>query len=287
MKKAFRRNQIVVSALAVMIAVAGYLTYAGKDGAGELYPANEAAQSGDTYIAGNLTVSDQEVIQDQNTTVSQSASETQTQEVSSGAATQSQTPTGSTATSSAVQESTQAAATESQSVPSSETASETANASAESTDVGATQNVQDIQSLDQDIADTLKNPGEAILTSGLTVADFMAQVKLNREQVRGMNKDALLEVINSDIASAQEKQNAVDNMVKLTDTADKENAAESLLKTKGFAESVVSIVDGEADVVICKNTLTDAERAQVEDIVKRKTDIGVDHIVITLMETNQ
>lgn len=285
MKKAFRRNQIVVSALAIMIAVAGYLTYAGKDGAGELYPANEAAQSGDTYIAGNLTVSDQEVIQEKNSAAaSSSAAESASQTVASEAA----------ASTSAAQESsadavsqaeTTTAATASES--SSETVAETTSASMENTDAAVTQNEQEIQSLDQDMADVLENPGEAVLTSGLTVADFMAQVKLNREQVRGMNKDALLEVINSDVASTEEKQSAVDNMVRLTDAADKENAAESLLKTKGFTESVVSIVDGEADVVICKDSLTDAERAQVEDIVKRKTDIGIDHIVITLMETNQ
>lgn len=285
MKKAFRRNQIVVSALAIMIAVAGYLTYAGKDGAGELYPANEAAQSGDTYIAGNLTVSDQEVIQEKNSAAaSSSAAESASQIVASEAA----------ASTSAAQESSADAVSQAEtttavtaSESSSETVAETTSASMENTDAAVTQNEQEIQSLDQDMADVLENPGEAVLTSGLTVADFMAQVKLNREQVRGMNKDALLEVINSDVASAEEKQSAVDNMVRLTDAADKENAAESLLKTKGFTESVVSIVDGEADVVICKDSLTDAERAQVEDIVKRKTDIGIDHIVITLMETNQ
>ncbi|CVI73028.1 SpoIIIAH-like protein [Clostridiales bacterium CHKCI001] len=287
MKKAFRRNQIVVSALAIMIAVAGYLTYAGKDGAGELYPANEAAQSGDTYIAGNLTVSDQDVIQDKNSTAASTSTaqaESESQTVSSE----------STASTSAAQESSADVSSQAETTTAvaasegtSESTSETASASMESTDAAVTQNEQDIQSLDQDMADVLENPGEAVLTSGLTVADFMAQVKLNREQVRGMNKDALLEVINSEVASAQEKQSAIDNMVKLTDAADKENAAESLLKTKGFTESVVSIVDGEADVVICKDSLTDAERAQVEDIVKRKTDIGIDHIVITLMETNQ
>src|SRR5699024_7808938 len=261
MKKAFRRNQIVVSALAIMIAVAGYLTYAGKDGAGELYPANEAAQSGDTYIAGNLTVSDQEVIQEKNSAAaSSSAAESASQTVASEAA----------ASTSAAQESsadavsqaeTTTAATASES--SSETVAETTSASMENTDAAVTQNEQEIQSLDQDMADVLENPGEAVLTSGLTVADFMAQVKLNREQVRGMNKDALLEVINSDVASAEEKQSAVDNMGRLTDAADKENAAESLLKTKGFTESVVSIVDGQAHVVICKDSLTDAEGAQV------------------------
>ena len=282
MKKAFRRNQIVVSALAIMIAVAGYLTYAGKDGAGELYPANEAAQSGDTYIAGNLTVSDQEVIQEKNSAAaSSSAAESESQTVASEAAASTSAAQESSADAVSQAETTTAVAA---SESSSQTVAETTSASMENTDAAVTQNEQEIQSLDQDMADVLENPGEAVLTSGLTVADFMAQVKLNREQVRGMNKDALLEVINSDVASAEEKQSAVDNMVRLTDAADKENAAESLLKTKGFTESVVSIVDGEADVVICKDSLTDAERAQVEDIVKRKTEVGAEGIVITLLD---
>ncbi len=56
---------------------------------------------------------------------------------------------------------------------------------------------------------------------------------------------------------------------------------------EGFVDPVVSITDGKADVVVNAASLTDQERAQIEDIVKRKTDIGADGIVITLLDAEE
>ena len=67
-------------------------------------------------------------------------------------------------------------------------------------------------------------------------------------------------------------------MLNLTAIAEKETAAESLLAAKGFENSIVYINDDSVDVVISRQTLSDAERAQVEDIVKRKTEISADKI---------
>ena len=70
-------------------------------------------------------------------------------------------------------------------------------------------------------------------------------------------------------------------MIALTDVAERENAAELLLEAKGFTDVVVSITDETADVVLNMGDVTDAKRAQVEDIVKRKTGIAGENIVIT------
>ena len=72
-------------------------------------------------------------------------------------------------------------------------------------------------------------------------------------------------------------------MVQMTGIAEMENAAETVLKTKGFENAVVSITDGMVDVVLGRTSITDAERAQIEDVVKRKTDIGVENMTISLM----
>ena len=84
-----------------------------------------------------------------------------------------------------------------------------------------------------------------------------------------------MQIINSDQISEEEKQTAIQNLIGLTEVSEKENAAETLLKAKGFVDPVVSITDGKADVVVNAASLTDQERAQIEDIVKRKTEIGV------------
>ncbi len=62
----------------------------------------------------------------------------------------------------------------------------------------------------------------------------------------------------------------------------KETAAELLLEAKGLGNSVVSIQDGEVDVVINSTGISDTQRAQIEDIIKRKTGVTADKITINV-----
>ena len=123
-------------------------------------------------------------------------------------------------------------------------------------------------------------PGEAVFSSSNGVA-MLSEAKLLKEQVRAKNKETLLEIINSDGLSDEQKQEAVNTMVQMTAIAEKEAAAEILLEAKGFSDVVDSINDGAVDVVVNALTLTDVQRAQIEDIVKRKTEIGAENIVIS------
>ena len=128
-----------------------------------------------------------------------------------------------------------------------------------------------------------ENPGEAVLTSGMSVADYIAGVQLSREQIRAKNKETLMSLINSTSIDEAAKQQAIQDMIRLTEISEKENAAETLLMAKGFSDPVVSITDDKVDVVIHASSITDPERAQIEDIVKRKAEVGADQIIITLL----
>ena len=57
-----------------------------------------------------------------------------------------------------------------------------------------------------------------------------------------------------------------------------------MIEARGFKNVIVSIIGNQADVVIEKEALTDTELAQVEDIVKRKTDISIENITITAVK---
>lgn len=73
-------------------------------------------------------------------------------------------------------------------------------------------------------------------------------------------------------------------MIAMTDVAEKETAAEILLEAKGFNDAVVSI-DGESvDVVVNTEELTEAQRAQIEDIVIRKTGVSADAVIISTVD---
>ena len=135
----------------------------------------------------------------------------------------------------------------------------------------------DITSSKEDLANAstedVENPGETVLTSVTSGdSDYAAKVKLNREQVRSKNKETLQAIIDND---------SLDEMITLTDIAEKESNAEMMLEAKGFTDVVVSMNDDGCDVVLNMGEATDAKRAQVEDIVKRKTGVSADKIVIT------
>ena len=126
------------------------------------------------------------------------------------------------------------------------------------------------------------NPGESVLTGNLiNIADYAAAVKLNREQIRASNKETLLEIINNEQLADAAKTDAINKMVELTDIAEREANAEMLLEGKGFTNVVVSISEDSCDVILDMGEVTDAKRAQVEDIVKRKTGVAAEKIVIT------
>ena len=143
---------------------------------------------------------------------------------------------------------------------------------------GADSSLSDVQ--DQ----TTSTPGEAVLTAA---SDFAAQAKLSREQIRSQNKADLQAIINNQELGDDQKQDAVRSMVTMTDLTEKEAAAELLLEAKGFDNVIVNLTGETADVVVPQEDLGDAKRAQIEDIVKRKTGIAPENIVITPLNNSE
>ena len=140
------------------------------------------------------------------------------------------------------------------------------------------------QSSPSDTEEDTTTPGEAVLTGA---SGFAAQAKLSREQVRSQSKADLQEIINNVDISDDQKQTAINTMVEMTEVSEKEAAAEMLLEAKGFENVVVNLTGETADVVVPDTDLEDAKRAQIEDIVKRKTGIAPENIVITPLNQSE
>lgn len=245
MKNILKKNQLMITALAIMIAVAGYLQFAGTNLEKEEYlPASGDAHTSDQTSVENFTAGN--VTNDYSLDGLLDLSEE---------------------------------------------------------DLTSDQSFTDIASLDSDVDEIADNyldtgmdvnsnpvepetptdgeiPGEAVFT-GTTPVTSLSEAKLLKEQVRARNRETLMEIINSSTLSDEQKQNAVDTMVAMTTIAEQEMAAEILLEAKGFPDVVVSISDGSVDVVVNATELTEAQRAQIEDIVKRKTNIEAANIVIS------
>lgn len=220
MKRLFRKNQIIITSLAIMIVIAGYLNFT----ADQTKPVKQeaAAETAEKIREENI----------------------QAEEAAAGA---------------------EADIT---SFPDEDLAS--VSAEAESTADTETPEGEKV--------------GEAVLTSSASAGAFSASAKLNREQVRSKNEASLLEIINNTDISEDMKADAIASMNRMTDRAEKELDAELLLAAKGFKDSVVSINDDSVDVIVGAAEITDEQKAQIEDIVTRKTERNVSDIVITTME---
>lgn len=144
---------------------------------------------------------------------------------------------------------------------------------------------EDIESLDgeggENGQDPTEEPGAAVLTNGTSLSSFMVQARLDREQTRSKNQETLLSVINNEAVKESEKEQAVKSMTKITETCEMENNIETLLKAKGFSDVVVTLSDNQADVIISDKEVDDDKRAQIEDVIKRKTGLTAENIVIT------
>ncbi len=225
MKRLFRKNQIIITSLAIMIVIAGYLNFT----ADQTTPVHQAADgdtaeavSAESVVYGDISEEDLQ-------------SEQELADITS--------------------------------FPDEDLASVSGEA----------------DSLDQADTPDGENVGEAVLTSSSSASAFSASAKLNREQVRSKNEASLLEIINNTEISEDMKAEAIASLNALTDKAEKELAAEILLEAKGFPNSVVSISDEAVDVIIGAEEINDTQRAQIEDIVIRKTEADVSDIVITTL----
>lgn len=128
-------------------------------------------------------------------------------------------------------------------------------------------------------------PGEAVYTASQGIATI-SEAKLLKEQTRARNKETLLEIIDNTELEDIQKSEAIQNMISMTNVAEMEMGAEILLEAKGFDDCIVSISETGVDVVVNATELTDADLAQIVDIVKRKTGANESQIVISTVNTD-
>lgn len=110
---------------------------------------------------------------------------------------------------------------------------------------------------------------------------YFEAAKLQREQTRTKNKETLMEIINNKHIAPTDKKFAIKKIAKLTEDAERENAAELMLEARGFKNAFVRIDTMSANVLVEANELSEQQITQIETIVMRKTGIDAMNIAIT------
>lgn len=262
-KRIFKKNQVMITALAIMIAVAGYLNFAGAKIGEEDFLSTDGNDSKLTYEMADISDEDMYAISLQEDTDGTIKDYTDIASLDTD-------------------DTSQTADYLSESMQIEGNSDDTLAVDSTSVDHG-------VLSASADDADTTdaeaEVPGEAVFTS-TTAVSTLDGARLLKEQTMAKNKATLLEIINNENLSEAAKQDAVDSMLAMTQTAQKETDAQMLLEAKGYTETVVSINDGTVDVMVNAVSLTDAQTAQIMDIVQRKTDISPENIIITVSGVN-
>lgn len=132
-----------------------------------------------------------------------------------------------------------------------------------------------------DTAANTATAGDAVFVNSTSDSSYFIQAKLDREQARAKEKDLLNEMLGNENMEAGKKSDAANAMLEIQQRIERETAAEAMIEAKGFKEVYVRIDDETVDVVVDRPELTDAELAQIEDIVKRKTGYSGDKIRIS------
>ena len=215
MKKVLKKNQIIITALVVMVAIAGYMSMTDKEQM--TMTTGDTETDVETEASAELTdISEEDIVLDEDDSVSGAAVTTADEAVSSK-----------------------------------------------------------------------ENAGEAVLVSNTVKGNYFEEAKLSREQTRAKNKETLTSLVNNKNATNAQKDRAMNEIMKMTEINEKETATENLLAAKGFDESVVTILADSVDVVVNAEDLTEQQIAQIEDVVKRKTECSADKIVISPVGKNK
>lgn len=239
-----KRNQIIITVLVFMIAIAAYLN-----------TQEPVTNIGGTQVAESQTTTPEEV----------DFFSGYDEKVSNAAASTEQTSPSSSAQ--AVQEPNSAQLASNDQSPASSLSLDDANSSESISAVITKKTEADLQN-DVAASKNLEN-------------NYFAEEKLSREQSRASQIEQLTECVSNENMDQDNKSKAAANLIEIQERIEKENSAEALLKAKGFDEVYVRIDDDTVDVVVNKAELTDTDIAQIEEIVNRKTGYSVGKINIT------
>ncbi|MBO5342541.1 MAG: SpoIIIAH-like family protein [Lachnospiraceae bacterium] len=257
----FKKNQVMIVALALMIAVAGYLNFAGTNVAEEEVASLEENMVTDENGVALLDLSEEDIASLDSEYVEMG--DLYTDVVMD------------------VENNGELSAFISETVESADVEAQLAAQETTGEDVSA-QLGEDGLTAENETIDEV--PGEAVFTSSGAINN-LADAKLLKEQTRARNNENLLDIINNENLSEVQKTEAIQTMIALTDIAEREMSAEILLEAKGFTNAVVSITGDSVDVCVAVSELTAVQQAQIIDIVQRKTGILAENIVITPIQS--
>lgn len=241
--KIFKKNQVIIYIIALMLVTAGYLSYTTKESIDTSIETSMQMESkDDTKLAGigdATLVNSNDVIS--NNTATDTLSDIENNE------------------------------TNDNKVDNSNTNTETSNNNTNTTSTSSTNSQE---------TNTTNENNNSVVTNATSADDYFTKSKLERDTMYSQMIETYEKVINSNNALETQKQTATQEITKINETKNSIMICENLIKTKGFENSVVFVNGESISVIVGTTEMKPEEVAQVQNIISREMNAKIENIHI-------
>ena len=245
--KFFKKNQIIIYVIALMLVTAGYLNYTTNHPDSSLLVSTDPEE-----LAGISNLGDAQLVNGNLSHENQSDSNNQKADQT---------------TNSTNKEATQNKGEENQTKQ-----TNTTNTTNETSKTNANTSNNNSSS---------GSSGSSVATnSGVTNNNYFVSSKLERDTMYSQMIETYEKVLNSANALETQKQTATDEITKINQTKNSIMICENLIKTKGFEQNIVFVNGESVSVIIGAQEIKPEEVAQIQNIISRELTSKAENIHI-------
>ena len=248
--KIFKKNQVIIYVIALMLMTAGYLNYTTNNEKDSSLETSIQMESGDdTQLAdiGDATlVNSNDFTSENETNLSTANTEADSNTISNNDLNENNTTTPNSTSNSNLNIDTNVVATENTNV--------------------------------KNNSNTTSN---TIETSSSNTSDYFVKSKLERDTMYSQMIESYEKILNSSNSLETQKQTATQEITKINETKNKIMICENLIKTKGFENSVIFVNGDSISIIIGANEIKQEEVAQIQNIISREMGAQIENIHIS------
>lgn len=129
---------------------------------------------------------------------------------------------------------------------------------------------------------SVENIDDNIATNNKVEEDnYFVKSKLERENIYSQMLETYQEIYNNSSATAEQKKEAINKITEINNTRNSVMIAENLVQAKGFKDIVIFTNENSISVIIKTENLEADQIAQIQNIISRELNVGVELINIS------
>lgn len=247
--KIFKKNQVIIYVIALMLVTAGYLSYTTKgSGTSSVETSMQMESKDDSKLAG---IGDATLVSS-NELVSNTTDDTLS-DIKNNVTEKNESNNNSNAIT---------------------------NNNSNETNSNVTNETNNSNSDNTNITQETNEKSNTVPTNATSSDDYFTKSKLERDTMYSQMIETYEKVINSNNALETQKQTATQEITKINGTKNSIMICENLIKTKGFENSVVFVNGESISVIVGATEMKPEEVAQIQNIISREMNAKIENIHI-------